>query len=780
MRSAIVLSLLALVLLAPLAEADEWSPVEVIEFQGIQSPGPVIPRIAKGEYDVGLFSLPAGDYRGLPKDLLKNLELYKTVVSYTDLTFNTYHDPDKEAPIVTVGNETYFNPFAIREVRFAMNYLISREYIAREVYEGSAAPMFSCVRPSHPADKYFEPVYAALNLTAEGNEELALQMMETAMEEAAEEVARYSHRLEKVNGTWHFDGRPVTVKLAVRTEDERAKLGIYIAEQLRKAGFAVEKIFLDRYKAGQLVFARPPSNYEWNVYTGGWFADKDASLWINDYAAWFYSAWYGYLPGRVEPKHLNTVTVMEFLRKAGNGDPDNGLNAIGAEYYGKASELGGILNWTEEELTRLLTNISAEVNGESYAITSAGQYWDLQKIAVGIGIMEGARIFLVEEWELSPVNRERVKGITPDPTTGILNRWSFLNARTPDGVLKVAYFVPTCGLCDSFNPVSGFDTHVFPANLWGLVHDPGIFLGPGGLYTPYRCNWTVERGNFTVPGSAVTYNQTRGWIAAHAGETADVKVTVTCDLGEWHDGVRMRMADIKYYIAFLYTWAYRDGPDDPYYDENLGDTAASLSKVLGFQFTGDGYVVYGSYAHPFADDLTTKTYVFYPEFPWELYYAMGELVANASEYGIWRGYSFTRNGRNVESLNIMAKEHAEDLARVLEVLKEQKAVPGAIAGDVADPGEGYARAIEWISVKGHAVISNGPFYIEKYEPRTLYLELRAFRGVSPIPSPAAAPTTSPKPAGEPGGSQSTATKAIYAIGIVGVLILALVLVRKRG
>ncbi|WP_168194713.1 ABC transporter substrate-binding protein [Thermococcus aciditolerans] len=744
--------------------------------------------MAGGEYDVGLFSLPAGDYRGLSEDLLKNLELYKTVVSYVDLTFNTYHDPDKEAPIVTLGNETYLNPFAIREVRFAMNYLVSREHIAREIYGGNAAPMFSCVRPSHPVSGYIEPVYAALNLTAQGHDELALQMIETAMKKAAESVTRYGHRLEKVNGTWHFDGRPVTVKLAVRTEDERTKLGMYIAEQLRKAGFAVEMVYLDRHRASKVIFNEPPSDYGWNVYTGGWFADKSSGLWMDDYAAWFYSAWYGYLPGRVGPEHRNTVTVLDFLREVGNGNPDNGLRAIGAEYYSKASELGGILEWTEEELTRLLANLSAEVNGESYAITSADQYWDLQKMAVGMGILESARIFLIEEWELSPVNRERVDGITPDSTTGILNRWSLLGASTPDGILKVAYFVPTCGLCGAFNPVDGFDSPTVPVSLWGFVHTPGGRVGRNGLYEPYGCNWTVERGRFTVPEDAVVHNQSRGWVSPHAGETAVVRITFTCRPTRWHDGVELRGADFKYYLAFLYTWAYRDGQDDPYYDGNLDDMAKSLSGVLGFEFTGNGYVVYGNYVHPFADDITARHYLHYPTFPWELYHAMGELVARPGEYGITGDYSFSKGPL---CLNLLEREHAMDLKRVLELLEERKEVPGAIAGDVDDPTRGYERAVEWIEKRDHAFISNGPFYIERYEPRNLYLELRAFGGVSPIPSPATTPTTSqvptpspqsgyPEPTNGPDDHQTaTDISPVYAIGLAGLLILVLAALMRR-
>ena len=35
--------------------------------------------------------------------------------------------------------------------------------------------------------------------------------------------------------------------------------------------------------------------------------------------------------------------------------------------------------------------------------------------------------------------------------------------------------------------------------------------------------------------------------------------------------------------------------------------------------------------------------------------------------------------------------------------------------------------IQWIEEKGHAMIAPGPFYIEKYDPETNYMELTAVR-----------------------------------------------------
>ena len=803
MRRLFLTLLLAFLLVMPPARAVNPG-VSVIEFQGVQNPERVIPQIANGQYDIGLFSLPMEDYLRLGGNVLKSLDLYSRAVSYNELTFNTYHDPDKDAPLVTVGDKVYFNPFAVREVRFALNYLVDREYIVREIYKGGATPMFGCIRPSHPADRYFEPVYNALNLTGSGNLSMAMELFNEGMEKTVQQVAPYNHSLERVNGTWYFDGEPVTIKFVIRIEDERQEIGRYVAGLIEEYfGFNVERLEWDQQKAGQVVFAKPPSNYEWNIYTGGWkVEDEVPSVWVDDYTAWFYSAWYGYLPGRDEPKHRNTVTVGEFLMYVGNGDADAGLRAIGAEYYKSASELGGILNWTEEELTYLLTYFTIDrksiegtphlhpdlVPEEPIKITTEGQYWDLQKISMGLGIMESARVFLTEVWEFSPVNRERVSGIKTDPSLGLFNRWSLLSAETPDGVLRVTHLIPTGGcFCLPFNPAVESRYPLFPISLWDLLHDPAGYTDRNGLYTPYRCRWNVERGNFTVPDDAVVYNQIQGWINPHAGETARVRIRISCDLGEWHNGVRMREADIKYYIAFLYTWAYRDGPEDRYYEDDLSGVATLLRNVLGFEFTDDGYVVYGSYSHPIADDLTAKDYLFYPKSPWELYYAMGELVANGRAYGIYRNYSLGNAGGNIECLNFLTKEHVADLRKVLVHLMEKKAVPTAIADEVRDPEEGYARLIEWIDTFGNAVISDGPFYIERKVPENLFMELRAFNGSSPISPPNLNATTpvssSPEdsPTHSSGGEQETSsdTRFLYVLGLGALLILVLVFLMGR-
>ncbi|MCO6040223.1 CGP-CTERM sorting domain-containing protein, partial [Thermococcus alcaliphilus] len=141
----------------------------------------------------------------------------------------------------------FFNPFACRDIRYALNFLISRQYIVQNILQGSGQPMLGGIRPSTGANAHFEPVYSALGITAQGNKLKALQMIENAMQKAAQDLAAQGYTLEKINGTWYFNGEPVTLKFIIRIEDHRKDLGLYVADLIERFwGFKVERLLWDR------------------------------------------------------------------------------------------------------------------------------------------------------------------------------------------------------------------------------------------------------------------------------------------------------------------------------------------------------------------------------------------------------------------------------------------------------------------------------------------------------------------------------------------------------
>jgi hypothetical protein len=129
------------------------------------------------------------------------------------------------------------NPFSIKEVRQAFQYLVNRDYVTRELYRGLASPMTTHLTPyDYDYATFFEAVTEA---GIKYDPEYAGRRISEALN-AAGAVKR--------DGKWYFKDRPVSVKFVIRTEDERRELGDLIASELEKLGFTVERIYAPSHK----------------------------------------------------------------------------------------------------------------------------------------------------------------------------------------------------------------------------------------------------------------------------------------------------------------------------------------------------------------------------------------------------------------------------------------------------------------------------------------------------------------------------------------------------
>jgi len=733
-RSGILALLFVFVMvLSPLAAAEKGPAADTL-YIGIRTNEETgITDVAKGDLDIFLWAVGGASFQDLPSDVLEKLTLIKTASGYNDLEVNPVHDDDNPY-LITVGEKKYFNPFAIRDVRYALNFLVSRQYIVQNILQGSGQAMLGGIRPSTGANAYFEPVYKTMGITAVADIAKSQQLVENAMKKAADDLAKQGYELKKGDdGFWYFNGEPITVKFIIRIEDYRKDLGLYVSDLIEKFwGFKVDRLLWDRRKASSTVYAGDPKNYQWNIYTGGWVSTINIK-WPDDYTAWWYTSWYGWLPSAGVGWQLprdELITVKELVDELGGAEAV--IENFQLKYYNTPDKLSELYDMTEEEVTKMLVLGSVDFNGKTYKLEEGNvdKYWDLQKISMALGVRDSQKVFLIEAWEYFPVNKDRVKAIARDVSSGLWARWGLITAETPDKVVKVAEFSATGALfMSAFNPIGGMDD-VYTSTIWRVIYDYAIYTDLAtGTYIPVRCDYKVERGPVTVPDDAVIYDTVQDkWVAAHAGEEAAAKITYDCRFGNWHDGHPMTMADIKYAAAFSWEWSTKDSDDDVYYDEKLSATAESLAKVKGIEWVDeDTYVVYTDLTHPVADDVMAYMNVFWASQPWQLLYAQSELVAKGDEYGASQKYSFSEEAEGVAQLDYLVKDHVADLKKVLEALKNKNAVPAAIADDVSDPSEGYTKVLNWINSKGHAVISNGPFYLENYDPDKIFLELKAFR-----------------------------------------------------
>jgi peptide/nickel transport system substrate-binding protein len=117
--------------------------------------------------------------------------------------------------------------------------------------------------------------------------------------------------------------------------------------------------------------------------------------------------------------------------------------------------------------------------------------------------------------------------------------------------------------------------------------------------------------------------------------------------------------------------------------------------------------------------------------PWEMLAAMDDLVFEQRR----AAYSDTAASRfNVPWISLVMERDARLVERTLKQLERESAVPEGVfeIGQFslvsrADAAARYRAAIDWFDTYGHLVISNGPFYLSKYDPPAQFAEILAFR-----------------------------------------------------
>jgi nucleoside-diphosphate-sugar epimerase len=155
------------------------------------------------------------------------------------------------------------NPFHVPEIREALNWLVDRRYIAEELYGGLAVPRYLPLTTTFPD-------YTRLAAQARALE----QRYRHDPDRAERVIAREMEALGAVfeGGLWRYDGRPVRISILIRTDDERVRIGDYLANLLDGLGFQVERMYRTAEEATRIWIAGDPAAGRWHLYTGGWVA----------------------------------------------------------------------------------------------------------------------------------------------------------------------------------------------------------------------------------------------------------------------------------------------------------------------------------------------------------------------------------------------------------------------------------------------------------------------------------------------------------------------------
>jgi peptide/nickel transport system substrate-binding protein len=688
---------------------EKGPPLDVIYFDVRTSQDVGVGDTASGITDVFLWPASEAVWKRTDPEIIANLKLIRTASGYWSLLFNPVEDnPAVPGIVTTTSGEVHFNPFAIKDVRYAMNWLINRKYIIEEILAGGGAPMYSPIQPSEPANKKVEHVYPELGLEDEGNFAWANQTINNALSAAATTLATYGYTLEQKPDTvapagfwWTFTGNwtgateeTVTVNFLIRIEDERHEEGLYIADQLEKAGIKVERLERDRLTCVYKSYYTNPkddSSYVpglWHIYTEGWVSMAEW-LWPEWAMAQMYAPWVTFMPGWGDPAwwQYTNSTIDETSQKIVFGP-----------------------------------------------VASVDEYWSETAKIIRMGIQESVRIFVAETWEYFPVN-PRVSLTAYGAVSGLWPMWPLRTAVTPDKTLKATEFSAAGALfMSAWNPIGGF-TDVYSELIWRYIRDYADYPHPMTADPiPVRTNFTVQTGDIDVPTTAIVYDGiSDAWVTVGAGKKAKAKVIFDYSMSNWHHGQPMTLSDILYSWGFMWEWSTNDTAGDPYYDSRYASSVAPvLEQIAGIEILNETAItVYGNYTHPVSDAVTADYYAVWPTLPWEVMTSMEELVADNAKYGIVKDYDWYQV-EGAEWIDMVVADHVTDVQKVMDNLRTTPYLPPYInyTGDTTtdDAIARYRAAYDWASDYNHIVISNGPYYLKEYiSAPTPYMELRAFR-----------------------------------------------------
>lgn len=654
MRLLLVVVLALFVLGSKAAFGEKGSYVDKVEFTQYSDPNTAMEEILNGHLDAYYSSIPSGR---IDSEVRKNLNVYQSTGTEYGLLINP-------AP------SSKFNPFSIREVRYALNFLVDRKMIVDEILNGYGSPMISAYKPYDP--DYLLVLGTIQSFNFEYNPVLADKMISDGLTKAG---------AKKMEGKWFYDSRPVVITIFIRNDDQvREAIGEILASQLQKTGFQVRTEFGDLSKAFSVVYGSNPADLQWSIYTEayttGGFVRYDSVL-----IAQMYSPWFSNMPGFNNPDYWNYE----------NGSLDNISKAIFDGNFTSSKERAQLLNQGVRE-----------------------------------GIEESVRIFLAAQVD-QYVTSKKVHGIIDDFGAGITSRLTPINSRDGSGTLKIGVAKIYQG---AWNPIAGF-TDSYSQEISSSIMDPGDFRNPyTGTVIPARTTWKVQTagpaGKLDVPSDAIMWDPgEQKWVEVGNGTKATSKVTFHMDFGDWHDGRPMDMNDVLYGIYFLYQWGSDDASQLKTFDSEYSPRANQAAKTLvGVRVVNNDTIeVYQNYWHFDENEIADSAQV-WPSMPWEIMYAMERSVVDGR-------LAFSKSdaiSKNVDWLSLVIPRDSDLLKSYLAEFEREGKIPPALQGMANSSycNARYDNAIKWIGKHGNAMISNGPFYIDSYLPEARSITLRSF------------------------------------------------------
>jgi peptide/nickel transport system substrate-binding protein len=654
--------------------------VTMIADPSVQS---AVTRIIAGDIDVYAQSSSNAETFKTATDA--GLQTINSYGSYNDLTFNTYGPVFEES---TGG----LNPFAVREVREAMNRLLDRNYIVQEIMGGLAVPKFFPLTAGFPDYAKYIDVARELEAKYAYDFDAANAVITGVMEDLGAVL---------VDGKWTFNDEPVTIILLIRVEDERRQIGDYVANQLEAAGFATDRQYKTSSEASVLWVRGNVADGLWHLYTGGWI----------------------------------TTAI----------DRDQGSNF--EFFFSPRSAYSFTTLWQSYELTDEQVELFTTLANNDF--TNLDERKELFSQAMRDGIETSNRLWLVDRLSYSPlaanveVGADLAGGISGSSIGAHTLRFS--GEEGGDLTYAMADL-----LVEPINGVAGSNWIYDTVPMTRFADSPGVVTDPfTGLALPNRiekAEVTIQEGlpvgvtldwvtlefapEIAVPEDAWSDWDVEGqkWITAGEkfpeGATAKVKSvayypadffsTVT-----WHDGSPISVAD--FVMALIVPFDVAKEGSAIYDESQAGNLESFLSAFKGYRIASTDPLVVEFYSDNYALDAENNVTTFWPNYgygtqPWQAV-AIGYMADAAGELAFSADKA---EAAEVEWMSYISGPSLEILRAKLTEAKDSGYIPYPnVMGEFLTADEvasRYSNFERWYIRQGHFWVGVGPYYLNKVFP----------------------------------------------------------------
>lgn len=670
----------------PVTRKGGW--LDEVVFSVIDS-GSALTQIQAGAVDIYADSLSSAD---LPAIKEAGVKYSSSNGLYYDILFN---------PAVFADGR--LNPFVNHKVREAMNWLIDRNYINQEVYNGGALAKFFAIQTQGPD-------YVDLIDTARSLETKYAYNFDKAKEVISAEMEGMGATLG-ADGKWQFNGAPVTLTFIIRNDSDKTRLpiGDYVASQLEAIGFTVDRQYKKGSEASPIWIGSVPEEGQWSLYTAAW----SSTIIDRDEANMFQEM---YLPSSLQgiPAWFSNVADPEFQQL--------GDDLFTAKY------------------------------------TDLAQRKEMMKLAMELSLQDSLQVWLIDGKGFIPYAQNVVA--TADLAAGVQGAqiWPYtLRFEGQEGgTLKWA----TQDLFgQAWNPIAGsnwaFDAGAYRGTMSGdVMYDPFT-----GLVWPLR----IESADVTVlDGMAV--GKTLDWVnLAFAPEikvpgdvwvdwdattqtfvTADTKnpegltakrkttVYYPADLYQtvkWHDGSNFSIGDVV--MGMIMTFDRAKAESAIYDEQAVPQFETFMSAFKGMKIVSADPLVVDYYSDTVLTDAELLVPVIWPT------YSFGEgawhelALGNQAEAAGELAYSIDKaEPAGIEETSYIGGPSLEILAKYLDQDVADNYIPYAPTMSqyvtTEEAAARYANYKAFYGEHGHFWLGTGPYLLDKVFMTEKTLTLKHF------------------------------------------------------